>query len=74
MLTDFQNSFIDRLSGKFATNSSLNIPLPFKYVATEPKSESQLMFDSFKKNKKVDDFSGTGVELYVSGLKRKLFM
>ena len=47
MLTDFQNSFIDRLSGKFATNSSLNIPPPFKYVTTEPKSESQLMFDSF---------------------------
>ena len=47
MLTDFQNSFIDRLCGKFATNSSLNIPPPFKYVATEPKSESQLMFDSF---------------------------
>ena len=28
MLTDFQNSFTDRLSGKFATNSYLNIPTP----------------------------------------------
>ena len=26
MLTDFQNSFNDRLTGKFATNLSLNIP------------------------------------------------
>ena len=34
MLTDFQNSFTDRLSGKFATNSCINIPLHLKYVAT----------------------------------------
>ena len=26
MLTDFQNSFNDKLTGKFATNLSLNIP------------------------------------------------
>jgi len=26
MLTDLQNSFADRLGGKFATNSYLNIP------------------------------------------------
>jgi len=26
MLTDFRNSFADRLNGKFATNSYLNIP------------------------------------------------
>ena len=36
MLTDFQNSFTGRLSGKFATNSYLNIPLHLKYVATLP--------------------------------------
>ena len=33
MLTDFQNSFADRLSDKFATNSYLNIPPHLKYVA-----------------------------------------
>jgi len=26
MLTDFRNSFVDRLSGKFAAESYLNIP------------------------------------------------
>jgi len=34
MLTDFQNSFADRLTGKFAIDSYLNI-LPYvTYVAT----------------------------------------
>jgi len=32
--TDFENSFTDRLSDKFATNSYLNIPAHVKYVAT----------------------------------------
>ena len=36
MLTDFQNSFIGRLTGKFATNSYLNIPPHLKRVATLP--------------------------------------
>jgi len=36
MLTDLQNSFTDRLSGKFATNSYLNIPPHPKCVATLP--------------------------------------
>jgi len=36
MLTDFQNSFTSRLTGKFATNSYLNIPPHLKYVATLP--------------------------------------
>ena len=36
MLTDFQNSFTDRLTGKFATNSYLNIPPHLKSVATLP--------------------------------------
>ena len=36
MLTDFQNSFTDRLTGKFATKSYLNIPPHLKYVATLP--------------------------------------
>ena len=36
MLTDFKNSFTDRLTGKFATNSYLNIPPHLKYVATLP--------------------------------------
>ena len=35
MLTDFQNSFTGRLTGKFATNC-LNIPPRLKYVATLP--------------------------------------
>ena len=35
-LTDFQKSFAGRLSGKFATNSYLNIPLHLKYVAILP--------------------------------------
>jgi len=34
MLTDFQNSFTGRLTGKFATNAYLNIPPHLKYVAT----------------------------------------
>jgi len=36
MLTDFQNSFTGRLTGKFATKSYLNIPPHLKYVATLP--------------------------------------
>jgi len=36
MLTDFQNSFTGRLTGKFATNSYLTIPPRLKYVATLP--------------------------------------
>ena len=36
MLTDFQNSFTGRLTGKFATKSYLNIPPRLKYVATLP--------------------------------------
>ena len=36
MLIDSQNSFADRLSGKFATNSSLNISPHIKYVDTVP--------------------------------------
>jgi len=36
MLTDFQNPFTDRLTGKFATNLSLNIPPHLKYVTTLP--------------------------------------
>ena len=36
MLTDFQNSFADRLAGKFATKSYLNILLHLKHVATLP--------------------------------------
>ena len=33
MLTDFQNFFIGRLNGKFATKSCLNIPPRLKRVA-----------------------------------------
>jgi len=36
MLTDFQNFFAGRLTGKFATNSYLNIPPHLKRVATLP--------------------------------------
>ena len=36
MLTDLQNSFTARLTGKFATNSYLNIPPHLKRVATLP--------------------------------------
>jgi len=36
MLTDFQNSFTGRFTGKFATNPYLNIPPHLKYVATLP--------------------------------------
>ena len=36
MLTDFQNSFTGRLTGKFATNSYLNIPPHLKRVTTLP--------------------------------------
>ena len=34
MLTDFLNSFTRTLTGKFATNSYLNIPPHLKRVAT----------------------------------------
>jgi len=33
MLADFQNSFTLRLTGKFATNSYLNIPPHLNYFA-----------------------------------------
>jgi len=36
MLTDFQNFFTDRLTGKFATNTYSSIPPHLKYVATLP--------------------------------------
>jgi len=36
MLTDFQNSFADRLTNKFATKSYLNVPPHLKYAATLP--------------------------------------
>jgi len=36
ILTDFQNSFTGRLSGKFAMKSYLNIPPHLKNVATLP--------------------------------------
>jgi len=36
MLTDFENSFADRLSGKFATKIYLNISPYLKYIATLP--------------------------------------
>ena len=35
-LTDFLNVFPDKLTGKFATNSYLNIPPYLKCVATLP--------------------------------------
>ena len=40
MLTDFLNSFTDRLSGKFATHLYLNIPPYLKYVLTLPREIS----------------------------------
>jgi len=36
MLTDFHNCFDDRITGKFARRSSLNIPPHLKYVVTLP--------------------------------------
>jgi len=36
MLTDFQNSFTGKRTGKFATNTYLNIPPHLKYVTTLP--------------------------------------
>ena len=36
VLTDFQNSFTDRLSDKFAAQAYLNISPHLKYVATLP--------------------------------------
>jgi len=41
MLTDFQNSFTNTLSDKFATNSDLQIP-HLKYVATEKWQQSKM--------------------------------
>jgi len=42
MLTDFQNSFTGRLTGKFATNSYLNIPPHLIRVTTLPCEISML--------------------------------
>ena len=42
MLTDFQNAFTLRLSGKFTTNSYLDIPRSLSYVATLPCEISRL--------------------------------
>jgi len=39
MLTDFQNFSTGRLTGKFATNSYLNIPPHFKRVTTLGKGK-----------------------------------
>ena len=36
MLTDFHNCFDDRITGRFATHFSLNIPPHLKYVVTLP--------------------------------------
>ena len=36
MLTDFQNFFTGRLNSKYATKSSLTIPLHLTYVAELP--------------------------------------
>jgi len=41
MLTDFQNSFTGRLTGKFATNSYLNIPPRLKSLHYLVKYEYQ---------------------------------
>ena len=43
MLTDFQNSFTDRLTGKFATSSYLNIPSHLKWVATNRLTFGEVM-------------------------------
>jgi len=42
MLTDYQNSFTDRLTGKFATNLYLSIPphLKYEFVASLPMNLS----------------------------------
>ena len=42
MLTDFLNSLTGRLTGKFATNSYLNIPPHLKRVAALPCEISML--------------------------------
>ena len=42
MLTDFQNSFTGRLTGKFSTNSYLNIPPHLIRVTTLPCEISML--------------------------------
>ena len=53
MLTDVQNSFTDRLNGKFATKSYFNIPPRLKHVATLPceismfkKSQAEEVFEA----------------------------
>ena len=55
MLTDFQNSFTGRITGKFATKLSLTIPPHLKHAATLPcetsisenkrKSEASIVID-----------------------------
>ena len=42
MLTNFQNSFTDTLSGKFAIKIYLNIPAHLRYVATLPCSKNRI--------------------------------
>jgi len=46
MLTDFQQSFTDRVSGTFATKAYLNIPPHLKYVVTPPCEISQEVIEA----------------------------
>jgi len=67
MLTDFQNSFIDRLTGKFATSTYLNIPPHLKRVATLPCEISM-----FKKNRNAEEVIEANCHVRLHPLK-KLF-
>jgi len=47
ILTDFQNSFTGRLSGKFATNSHLNIAPHLNYIVSQKKTRHQTLGRNF---------------------------
>ena len=65
MLTDFQNSFAGRLTGKFATNSYLNIPPHLKCVATLPCEISM-----FKKNRNAQEVIEANCHVRLRPLKK----
>ena len=67
MLTDFQNSFTGRLTGKFATNSYLNIPPHLERFATLPCEISM-----FKKNRNAQEVIEANCHVKLHPLK-KLF-
>jgi len=55
MLADFRNSFADKLTGKFATNSYLNISPHLKYIADHVRQFNVISFSLLQQLCTVDN-------------------